>query len=187
MITTKEQLNEFIQYELKKYRISLLKCRIPVNFAENQTLMKFNIFLRKAEYYHNTGNKLLAKYYKFRKNRYGLKYGMQIPINVFDKGLHIMHVGPVLVNEFAKVGKDCSIHINTGIVAGGLNSLCPVIGDGVVIGLGAVVLGNIKVANYTAIGANSIVNKDVLEENIAVAGIPAKKISNNGCKTWNQF
>ena len=187
MIKTKKQLNEFIGYELKKYRINKLKCRIPFNFSENQTLMKFNIFLRKAEYYHNIGNKLLARYYKFRKNRYGLKYGMQIPINVFDKGLHIMHIGPVLVNEFAKVGKDCSIHINTGIVAGGLNSRCPVIGDGVVIGLGAIVLGDIMLADYTAIGAHSLVNKDVVEENIAVAGIPAKKISDNGSKNWNQF
>ncbi len=187
MITTKKQLEEFIDYELKKYRVSRFKCRIPINFAENQTLMKFNILLRKAEYYHNTGNKVLSKYYKMRKNRYSLKYGLNIPLNVFDKGLHIMHIGPVLVNEFAKVGKDCSIHINSGIVAGGLNSSCPVIGDGVVIGIGAVVLGDIKIANYTAIGANSVVNKDILEENIAVAGAPAKKISNNGCKNWNQF
>ena len=47
-----------------------------------------------------------------------------------------------------------------------------------------VVLGNVTVADNVAIGANAVVNRDVLEENIAVAGVPAKKISNNGAIAW---
>lgn len=187
MINNKKDLKEFISYELNnKYHISRLKCLIPFNYSETQTLAKYNILLRKAEYYYNTNNKLMYKFKQFRLNRYRIKYLISIPVNSFDKGLHIMHLGPILVNGNAKIGKDCSIHINTGIVAGGLDSSCPQIGDGVVIGIGAVVLGNVKIANYTAIGANSVVNKDVDEENIAVAGAPAKKISNNGSKEWNK-
>ena len=184
MINNKKQLKEFLCYEQKKYGVSKVKCMLPFNFSENQILMKFNILLRKAEYYHNTGNRFFAKFYEIRKNRYSFKYGMHIPINVFDKGLKIMHLGPILVNKASKIGKDCSIHINTGIVAGGTNSLCPTLGDGIVIGVGAVILGGIKISDYVAIGANSVVNKDVLEENIAVAGVPARKISENGRKTW---
>lgn len=97
-----------------------------------------------------------------------------------------MHLGPILVNGNVKVGKNCSLHINTSIVADGLDSSTPIIGDDVVIGVGAVVLGGVSIANYTAIGANAVVNKDVIEENIAVAGVPAKKISNNGSKEWNK-
>lgn len=37
-----------------------------------------------------------------------------------------------------------------------------------------------------AIGANAVVNKNFTEENIAIAGIPAKKISNNGALEWNK-
>ncbi len=33
----------------------------------------------------------------------------------------------------------------------------------------------------------AVVNKDVLESNIAVAGVPPRKISNNGRKTWNKI
>ena len=37
----------------------------------------------------------------------------------------------------------------------------------------------IFIADYVAIGANAVVNKDVTEETVAVAGVPAKKISDN--------
>lgn len=186
MINNKNQLKEFINYELKKYNVSRLKTFIPINYSEKQTLAKYNIFLRKAELYFNKNKKIRYHYYFFRLNRYKLKYGLSLPINSFDKGLHIMHIGSILVNPGASVGKDCSIHINTGIVAGGLDDSTPTIGNNVVIGVGAVVLGGVKIADYTAIGANALVNKDVLEENIAVAGVPAKKISNNGSKDWNK-
>lgn len=57
-------------------------------------------------------------------------------------------------------------------------------GKHVVVGIGAVVLGDVIVADNVAIGAGAVVNKDVLESNIAVAGVPAKKISNNGSSKW---
>ena len=95
-----------------------------------------------------------------------------------------MHVGPVLLNTNTVLGKDCVIHMNVGIVGGGNNGYAPVLGDNIVVGYGAVVLGNTHVANGVAIGANAVVNKDVIEENIAVAGVPARKISNNGRNTW---
>ena len=97
-----------------------------------------------------------------------------------------MHVGPILINGNAKIGKNCSIHINTSIVAGGIDSSAPTIGDNVVIGVGAVLLGKISIANNIAIGANAVVNKSFFEEDIAIAGVPAKKISNNGRSKWNK-
>jgi len=44
----------------------------------------------------------------------------------------------------------------------------------------------VYIANNVAIGANALVNKSVEEENIAIAGVPAKKISNNGRLEWNK-
>ena len=78
------------------------------------------------------------------------------------------------------------MHMGASVVAGGTSNEAPNIGDNCVIGVGAVVLGGVKIANCVAVGANAVVNKDVLEENIAVAGVPAKKISNNGRMTWNK-
>ncbi|SJZ81613.1 serine O-acetyltransferase [Globicatella sulfidifaciens] len=97
-----------------------------------------------------------------------------------------MHLGPILVNGKVKAGKNISIHINTSIVAGGPDNGAPVLEDGIVIGVGAVVLGPIKIAKNIAIGANAVVNKTFLEENIAIAGVPAKKISDNGRVAWSK-
>ena len=42
------------------------------------------------------------------------------------------------------------------------------------------------VAKGIAIGANAVVNKSIEEEYIAVAGVPAKKVSNNGSNKWGK-
>lgn len=97
-----------------------------------------------------------------------------------------MHVGPILMNSKTTCGKNLSVHINTSFVAGGRDNSAPTIGDNVVVGVGAVIVGGVKVANNVAIGANAVVNRDVNEESIAVAGVPAKKINNNGSQTWNK-
>lgn len=95
-----------------------------------------------------------------------------------------MHLGPILVNGNVRAGKDISLHINTSIVAGGTNNGAPVLEDGIVVGVGAVILGNIRLAKNIAVGANAVVNKTFEEENIAIAGVPAKKVSNNGRLEW---
>ena len=73
---------------------------------------------------------------------------------------------------------------NTAIVSSGNKE--PVIGDNVWLGYGACILGGVSISDYVAIGANALVNKSVEEENIVVAGVPAKKISENGTKEWKK-
>lgn len=55
----------------------------------------------------------------------------------------------------------------------------PVIGDNVVIGAGAKVLGDIRIGNNVAIGANAVVVKNV-PDNVSVGGIPACRVSDKG-------
>ena len=55
----------------------------------------------------------------------------------------------------------------------------PKIGNNVFIAAGAKVLGGIRIADGVCIGANAVVIKDILEPNITVGGIPARKISDN--------
>ena len=157
---------------------------IPISEAD--ILRKHQVILRKTEYYMNTGHKLMACIYKVRLNRIQNRYALHIPTNTCGKGLKIMHVGPVLINGNATVGKDCVFHINTALVAGGTNDGVPYLEDGVIVGIGAVLMGNIQVRRNVAIGANAVVNKSVDEENIAVAGVPAKKVSNGGRLNWNK-
>ena len=184
-VQSKDDLNRFLNIELKKYG-KKLKSGVQLHLREIDILAHHNILLRTCEYHVNMGHKFRGIWYKIRLSRLQNKYGLHIPINCCDEGLKIMHVGPVLMNGNVCVGKDCSIHINTGLVAGGVSSDAPILGDGVVVGIGAVVVGGVRIANNVAIGANAVVTKNVDDENVAVAGVPAKIVSSNGGLNWNK-
>lgn len=189
MIKTKSALKEFIVDEKSKYGLNKKNCIYiyilsKIGF-ETAILYRLQKRLRLTEYYYNTKKKLRFLISKIKLKKFEQKYSINIPINVFDIGLRIMHLGPIIVNCNAKVGKNCSIHVCTAIAAGGHNSNCPVIGDNVVIGIGAKIIGGINIPNGAAIGANAVVNKSFDEENISIAGVPARKISNNGKITWS--
>lgn len=182
--TTRKELKEFLECERKKY--GRKSTRRPVfEIGEKRILWKYVHTLRHAEYHYNSKHKAAYFIYRILLSRLQTHYGIKIPINVFSKGLHIVHLGNILVNADAVVGENCSIHVNTSIVAGGRDNGVPTIGDNCVICVGAVVLGKIHIADNCIIGANALVNKTFEENNISIAGNPAKKISDNGRQTWN--
>ena len=92
--------------------------------------------------------------------------------------MSIAHHGTIVINGGAIIGANCRLHacVNIGTEAG-YGDKAPNIGDNCYIGPGVKIYGNISIANGTAIGANAVVNKSFSEENIAIAGIPAKKIA----------
>lgn len=184
-IQSKTDLNNFLEIEKHNYgRKNIFLPLFAIN--ERDILWKYHVILRRTEYHSNTNHQIRSLIYKTRLKIIQNKYLLRIPINCFDSGLKIMHLGSILINGKVKVGKNCSIHINTSIVAGGTDNRVPMLGNGIIIGVGAVILGNVQLADNIAIGANAVVNKSFLEKNIAIAGIPAKKISNNGSKEWNK-
>lgn len=182
--TTKAELKEFLKYEAGKYKRKTIRCPI-IELGETSVLWKYMYLMRYAEYHYNSKHKFRYYLYKIRLSRMQLKYGIHIPINTCGKGLKIVHQGNIIINAKAYIGENCSIHVNTSIVAGGRNDGVPSIGNNVLISVGAVVLGDVKIPDNCVVGANSVVNKSFEEENIAIAGVPAKKISNNGKLTWN--
>jgi len=134
--------------------------------------------LRKEEKYtFSKPCRVLALYYKARKNRLGSRLGFIISAGCFGDGLKLEHFGSVIVNPKARIGKNCTIHGNCCIGSkGGFPDDSPVIGDNVDIGQGAQILGGIKVADNVRIGAGAIVVKDILTPGVTVVGIPAKAI-----------
>ena len=137
-------------------------------------IRRYLSFLRKEEKYtFSSPHKLLAFWYKARKNRLGARLGFYISAGCFDEGLTLYHYGPVIVNPEARIGKNCQIH---GICCiGNLrpdSQASPVIGDNVDIGQGAQILGNIRIADGVRIGAGAIVISDILSPNVTVVGIP---------------
>ena len=182
MILSKKDLKDFLYYEASKYGLKKPKsCFVLGGGARSSKLLfHYNYLLRKTEYYLNTHKKLRYLYFKFKYKKYSFKTGINIPLNCCDRGLKIMHLGPILINNHSKIGKDCSIHIMTALVATSNKPEAPVLGDGVLVGVGSVLIGDIFINNNIVIGANATVTKSFLEENIAIAGSPAVKISNNG-------
>ena len=97
-----------------------------------------------------------------------------------------MHLGPILMNGSVTVGENCTFHINTALVAGGTSHGVPTLGNNVICGIGSVVCGEVFIADNIAIGANAVVNKSFYEQDIGIAGVPAKKISQNGATKWGK-
>lgn len=92
--------------------------------------------------------------------------------------MRINHYGLIVVNAKSKIGAYCDIHQGVNIGQNKDDNDVLIIGDNCWIGPGVKIFGKIEISNYVAIGANSVVNKSYLEENITIAGVPAKKISN---------
>nr|WP_198010636.1 serine O-acetyltransferase EpsC [Thermobrachium celere] len=91
------------------------------------------------------------------------------------RGLFIDHGMGVVIGETAEVGDNVTIY--HGVTLGGTGKdkgkRHPTVGNNVVIGAGAKVLGPITIGDNVKIGANAVVLKNV-PPNVTVVGIPAK-------------
>lgn len=99
------------------------------------------------------------------------------------KGVFIDHGMGVVIGETAIVG-DYSL-IYQGVTLGGtgkeMGKRHPTLGENVVVGGGAKVLGNIQIGNDVRIGAGSVVLGDV-PSNCTVVGIPGRIVYRSGVK-----
>jgi serine O-acetyltransferase len=103
------------------------------------------------------------------------------PAAVLGPGLFIDHATGVVIGETAEVGDDVTIY--HGVTLGGTGAETgkrhPTIGDRVIIGAGAKILGAIKVGDDSRIGANAVVVKEV-PSSAVVVGVPGQAISHHG-------
>ncbi|WP_263360076.1 serine O-acetyltransferase [Acidicapsa ligni] len=113
--------------------------------------------------------------YKFLKLAMDIMTGIDMPCEVrLGRRFRIDHFGGIVISGDAVFGDDCVIRngVTVGLRHTGQRG-APIIGDRVDIGAGAKVLGNIRIGNDVAIGANAVVITDVPANCIAV-GVPAK-------------
>lgn len=110
-------------------------------------------------------------------------FGVDIhPAARIGSGLMIDHAHSIVIGETAVVGDDVSmLHSvtlgGTGKVGGDRH---PKIGNGVLIGAGAKVLGNIHIGERSRIAAGSVVLNEV-PPCVTVAGVPARIVGGAGC------
>lgn len=104
------------------------------------------------------------------------------PAARFGKGIMLDHATGLVVGETAVVGDNCSfLHaVTLGGSGKETGDRHPKIGNNVLIGAGAKILGNIKVGNCSRVAAGSVVLADVPAAK-TVAGVPARIVGDAGC------
>jgi serine O-acetyltransferase len=135
---------------------------------------RFIAFYRLSQKYPKSNP--LGLFYRLLYRRYGVKYGIQIPLSVqIGKGLLLPHFGGIVVNSQSKIGDNCTLlhNVTIGNTKRGEKKGAPNIGSRVYIGPGAVIVGGITVGDNVLIAPNSYVNLDVPSHSVVI-GNPAK-------------
>lgn len=109
--------------------------------------------------------------------------------------LFIDHGMGVVIGETAEIGDDVTLYhdVTLGGIAPSIDSDSqrdqkrhPTLGDGVIVGSGAQILGPITVGAGARIGANAVVTKDVPVA-VTVVGIPAQAVERKGMPLADEF
>ncbi|MBK0397697.1 serine O-acetyltransferase [Limibaculum sp. M0105] len=159
--------------------------RDPACHRMLQPLLYFKGFLavqayRLGHFLWTRERKDLALYIQMRTSEI---FGVDIhPNATIGQGIMIDHAHSIVIGETAKVGDDVSMlhSVTLGGTGKEGGDRHPKIGDGVLIGAGAKVLGNISVGSCSRIAAGSVVLRDVPPCK-TVAGVPAKIVGEAGC------
>jgi len=144
--------------------------------------VKAVVFHRIANFFHLAGFHLIAR---IVSQTIRFFTGIEIhPGAKIGKNLFIDHGMGVVIGETSEIGNNVTIY--HAVTLGGSSPSIdserqrhekrhPTVGDDVVIGSGAQIIGPVKVGNGSRIAANAVVVKDV-PENTTMVGVPAKAI-----------
>ena len=115
--------------------------------------------------------------------------GIEIhPAATIGKNFFIDHGSGVVIGETAEIGDNCTLY--QGVTLGGtgkdIGKRHPTLGDNVMVGAGAKVLGPMKVGSNSKIAANAVVLHEVPENSTAV-GIPARVVRRDGVRVQNDL
>lgn len=162
-----------------KEQIKVIKEKDPSIHTDSEAILtpgfKALLYYKVARFFYQKKHFFLARWLSERGKR---KTGIEIhPGAVIGKRLFIDHGTGVVIGETTIIGNDVTIF--HGVTLGGTGKdkgkRHPTIGNKVLIGAGALILGNIKIGNNAKIGANSVVLADI-PANSTVVGIPGKVV-----------
>ncbi len=136
---------------------------------------------RRAHRLYQKGHTLLARWVSQRLVR---RTGIEIhPAATIGKRFFIDHGTGVVIGETTEIGDDCTIY--QGVTLGGTGKdqgkRHPTLGNNVMVGAGAKVLGPITIGNNVRIAAGAVVLTDI-PDNCTAVGIPAKVVRRDGEK-----
>ncbi len=98
-------------------------------------------------------------------------------------GFFIDHGMGVVIGETTEIGRNCTLYQGVTLGGTGLDrgKRHPTLGDNVVVGVGAKILGNIRIGNNVKVGGGSVVVHSV-PDNCTVVGVPAEIVRREGKK-----
>ena len=134
---------------------------------------------RRAHWFYNHHMKLFARYLSQRARH---KTGVEIhPGATIGRGLVIDHGMGVVIGETTVIGDNCLIYQNVTLGGTGKEhgKRHPTLGDNVMVGSGAKVLGPFKVGDNSRIAAGAVVLSEIPPNSTAV-GVPARVVRVNG-------
>lgn len=167
--------------DLKMYNDQYRKARLPKRifyliFTQELHAVMIYRFGRWVEYRCKIPiiKQLFSISYFFLRKVSAIFIGVEIwPESEIGPGFKIEHYGGIYIK--AKIGEKCRVsqQVVIGHLGGFRGGGIPTLGDNVYVGVGAKILGEIKVGNNAKIGANAVVLNDVPDNAVAV-GIPAQ-------------
>lgn len=136
---------------------------------------------RRAHWFYQHGHFLIARWISQRAAR---KTGIEIhPGAKIGKGLFIDHGSGVVIGETTVIGDNCTIY--QGATLGGTGKdkgkRHPTLGNNVMVGAGARILGPFSVGDNAKIAANAVVLEEVPPNSTAV-GVPASIVRRDGMR-----
>ena len=171
-------MNDFLQSIIDRDPAAKSKLSLILTYPG----VKAVFFHRIANFFHLAKFQLVARIIS-QLSRF--LTGIEIhPGAKIGRNLFIDHGMGVVIGETSEIGNNVTIyHMATlGGIAPSINSndqrqvkRHPTLGDCVVVGSGAQILGPVKIGTHAKVGANAVVTKDV-PENAVMVGIPAKNV-----------
>jgi serine O-acetyltransferase len=136
---------------------------------------------RRAHWFYTHNMKMIARYLSQRARH---KTGVEIhPGATIGKGLVIDHGMGVVIGETTVIGDNCLIYQNVTLGGTGKEhgKRHPTLGDNVMVGSGAKVLGPFKVGDNSRIAAGAVVLTEI-PPNCTAVGVPARVVRINGIR-----
>ncbi len=176
-------------FERLKQDIACVKDRDPAARSTIEVLLlypglKAIRMHRKAQWFYNRKMFFIARYISQRAVK---KTGIEIhPAAKIGQRFFIDHGTGVVIGETTEIGDDVTIY--QGVTLGGTGKDCgkrhPTIGNNVMIGSGAKVLGPFKIGDNTNIAAGAVVLEEI-PPNCTAVGVPAMVVKRDGMRVDN--
>lgn len=176
-------------FDRLKEEINSIKARDPAVRSALEVIFLYPSFkavrsYRRAHWFYEHGHFFIARWISQScRNRTGIEIH---PGAKIGKGLFIDHGAGVVIGETTEIGDYCTLYQNVTLGGTGKDTgkRHPTLGNNVLVGAGARVLGPMKIGDNSKIAANAVVLEEV-PPNCTAVGVPARVVKRDGVRVGN--